>query len=118
MRDRLFDLIAAEIPDDIPVDRLPNVDAIVDHLLAAGVIVPPCKVGDVVYCVQDVFNESNLQVETIVKKRIIDFVASASFIAESDGLIFAEIDFGKTVFLTREAAEKALEERREKDATT
>ena len=46
MRDRLFDLIAEMLPEDVPIDYLPDVDAIVDRLLAEGVIVPPCKVGD------------------------------------------------------------------------
>ena len=45
MRERLFELIVAEIPVDIPVDCLPDVDAIVDHLLGAGVIVPPVELG-------------------------------------------------------------------------
>ena len=30
MRERLFELIVAEMPDDIPVDCLPDVDAKMD----------------------------------------------------------------------------------------
>lgn len=44
MRERLFDLIAEAIPSDTPIDCLPDVDAIADHLLAAGVVeVVRCK---------------------------------------------------------------------------
>ena len=85
-----------------------NCEKIAEYLIGEGVIVPPCKVGDKVYCIQKFFNESTLQGETIVKTKTIDFVASSSFLAESDGLIFVERDFGKTVFRTREEAERAL----------
>lgn len=74
----------------------------------------PCKVGDTVYQLQTVFDEITLKSKAVVKPRIIDFVATTSFLAESKGLIFSEKDFGKTVFLTREEAEKALKEREEK----
>jgi hypothetical protein len=98
MRERLFDLIAAEIPDDIPVDRLPDVDAIVERLLAAGVIVPPCKVGDTVY------QTDGFRVyESTIKKVIYD----------TENVAFDEDAIGKSIFLTKEEAEKALAERRE-----
>ena len=112
MRERLFDLIAAEIPDDIPVDCLPDVDAIVDHLLAAGVIVPPCKVGDTVYVVR-------------TRTKIAEFTARYFIYEHKNILVYGDNeqvvdccfcigkDFGKTVFLTRQEAEKALAERRE-----
>lgn len=71
----------------------------------------PCKVGDKIYTICDIFDESTLKCKKIIKPRIIDFVSSFSFLAESEGLIFSEVNFGKTVFLTREEAEKALKER-------
>lgn len=72
----------------------------------------PCAVGDKVYHLQKIFDECTLTTKTIVKTRTIDFVATTAFLAESDGLVFGEKDFGKTVFLSREEAEKALSERR------
>ena len=88
------------------------IDDEVDYLLANGVIVPPCKVGDKVY--------------TYGAKRIkeweITFVGKNSrneykFIAVvgkcEDLLIFWNYEIGKTVFLTKEEAEKALAERSE-----
>ena len=71
----------------------------------------PCAVGDKVYHLQKIFDEGTLTTKTIVKTRTIDFVATMAFLAESDGLVFGEKDFGKTVFLSREEAEKALAER-------
>ena len=71
----------------------------------------PCKVGDTVYHIQSVFDDSSLKSKNVIKPRIIDFISTSSFLAESQGLIISEKDFDKTVFLTREKAEKALEER-------
>ena len=71
----------------------------------------PCKVGDKVYHIQSVFDDSTLKSKNVIKPRIIDFVSTSSFLTESRGLIISEKDFNKTVFLTREEAEKALKER-------
>ncbi len=61
-------------------------------------IVPPCKVGDTVYAVR----------HWSARKSIYSFVApDIAWIVEHTN------DFGKTVFLTREEAEKALKERTE-----
>lgn len=87
---------------------------IADHLLANGVIAPPCKVGDTLYVISQMKD-----------KRILPFVNEyeATYIQvgkrkckvyhEKDGFIkiFLQDDFGKTVFLTREEAEAALKER-------
>lgn len=79
-----------------------------DFLLANGVILPPCKVGDKVYT-----SETRR-----VKEWVITFCGKNSrgeykMIAADDGfknmLEFWDYDIGKTVFLTREEAEKALE---------
>lgn len=81
---------------------------IADCLLANGVILPPCKVGDVVYDVCTIFDESTLKPKTIIKPRIIDFVSKVGFIIESKGLVISEKEFGNTMFLTREEAEERL----------
>ena len=114
MRERLFDLIAAEIPDDIPVDRLPDVDAIVERLLAAGVIVPPCKVGDTVYYLTSVDTEKELNVADIFCGTVqsVAFDGKNIWVAAkyTNGLYYhhKEQDFGRDVFLAKEEAEKAL----------
>lgn len=49
MREKLFDLIVDKLPDDVPFDLLPDVDAIVDAILANDVVeVVRCK--DCAYC--------------------------------------------------------------------
>lgn len=75
------------------------------------IIVPPCKVGDVVYDICTIFDESTLKPKTIIKPRIIDFVSKVGFIIESKGLVIGEKDFGNTIFLTKEEAEAELEKR-------
>ncbi len=47
MRDKLIELIKEYVPR-------PKADALVIHLLANGVIVPPCKVGDTIADVVEV----------------------------------------------------------------
>ena len=79
---------------------------IVDHLHANGVIVPPCKVGDTVYVC---FSRTRV-IECKVDRIIIECIEEIgmSFICYG-GMRFDMRHWGKTVFLTREEAEKALE---------
>ena len=98
MRDRLVELL-----NDFQVwdDYISNED-IADYLLANGGIVPPCKVGDTVYCLETIGNE------------IEDYVVQNVGITATQGGWGIERSFnafGKTVFLTKEEAEQALKER-------
>lgn len=72
-----------------------------DHLLANGVIVLPCKVGSSVYQIDDarVYESA---VEEITVTRI-----NTIFCTEC--VAFDETAIGKSIFLSREEAEKALE---------
>ena len=72
-----------------------------DYLLANGVSVPPCKVGDVVY---DIHNGKIFGGKVVV---VYMFDTYMSFIAEG-GRYFREDEIGKTVFLTEEEAEQVL----------
>lgn len=94
-----------------------EIEHIADHLLAAGVIVPPCKVGDTVY-VTDILDrqiceceviavigfagEENTHIEYKAPKEIPDVVSYEC----------PDTEIGISIFLTREEAEKALAERR------
>lgn len=49
MRDRLVNLIIEAMPYS-EIERQPN--KLADYLIANGVIVPPCKVGETLYLVQ------------------------------------------------------------------
>ena len=87
-------------------------EEIADRLLAEGVIVPPCKVGETVY---KIFNGKIAEMRAVAIPLLISSCgAHLSVTAENrrEACISLELDdFGKTVFLTREEAEKALKER-------
>lgn len=68
----------------------------------------PCAVGDTVYCIQPFFDHDRKKYKRIIKPKVVDFVLTLPFMAESEGFILKERDFGKTVFLTKEEAEQAL----------
>ena len=75
-----------------------------DYLLANGVIVLPCKVGDDIY--------------RVGKGEIWEWQIAMAYIHPDETVYvddseneFTEKDIGKTVFLTKEEAEKALKER-------
>ena len=113
MRDRLIELIrnfpCINTNEEYFLESIASDFA--DYLIANGVIVPPCKVGQTLYVISQMKD-----------KRILPFVNEyeATFIQlgkrkckvyhEKDGFIkiFLQDDFGITVFLTREDAEKAL----------
>ena len=84
-------------------------EVIADYLLANGVIVPPCKVGDTLYVIEDgLWWEA--RVERIVMRRGTGVTPCIVFAIYRNGLhpIVEEDSFGKTVFLTKEEAEQAL----------
>lgn len=88
-----------------------------DHLLHNGVIVPPCKVGDKVYKISqnkvkkcDVVFVGISADEKCSYFNFVEYYADGTFY-KLYSVVFGAI--GKTVFLTREEAEKALKERGE-----
>ena len=94
---------------------------IADHLLANGVIVPPVKVGQTVWIVTHSYNveetDDELKVYECRVSNITFYSDGEHQIRLYHGDIFVAcyiraVDIGKTVFLTREEAEKALAERR------
>ena len=112
MRDRLIKLIL-----NTPVLKFPSgsraqgktyqtAQNVADHLLANGVIVPPVSVGQTVWFVR---NEKIIEtkVEKIVLKSkglYLKLGCNAMYETSCNSI-------GKTVFLTKEEAEKALAER-------
>lgn len=88
---------------------------IADHLIANGVIVPPCKVGDTVYYFSHRPFNMSLQANTIYEADVVRIVTSrfgtSLIIQIHDKYGVTETpeisSFGKTVFLTREEAEKS-----------
>ena len=118
-RDRLIELIL-----NTPVLKFPSgsraqgktyqtAQNVADHLLANGVIVPPCKVGQTVWFIRkDIKSEI---VETNVEKILL-----------KQGGLYIKLGFnsmyettcrsiGKTVFLTKEEAEEKLNQMKIKE---
>lgn len=75
-----------------------------DNLIANGVTLLPCKIGDSIYrCgdpIKKVYEWEIVQIQMYFHEIV--------FIDDSDNY-FTEADIGKTVFLTREEAEAALQ---------
>ena len=147
MRDRLIRLLCGvkcvgedrrnggcnERVDDecVRIERLHScqIAQIADHLLENGVIVPPCKVGDVVYSPREngILEQNVISIE-IEKDPHVRVYFTCDYLCDGcpheqtyqnqagDGgcygeygeSLFAFEDFGKTVFLTREEAERTL----------
>ena len=82
-----------------------------DHLLANGVIVPPCKVGDVVWYINQDKKIDYAQVACIDCRNTGNHIIIHKYIYGAEEIIKICVrfeEFGKTVFLTKEEAEKAL----------
>lgn len=119
-KERLIELLADA--------GLCHYDTIADHLLANGVIVPPCKVGDMVYviepctcyskyyansCKEHFENDKRIKALLIVPrgKKSYRGYASCFKLFERKFQLKHLDKIGKTVFLTQAEAEKALAER-------
>lgn len=83
-------------------------NGLADYLLSNGVIVPPCKVGDTVYCVDSFYDriiEENIEYLSYDSEdQSFEFVTTAT-------RCFDEKFIGNFVFLSLAAAERALKER-------
>ena len=87
------------------------INKIADHLIANGVIVPPCKAGDVVWFELYGQIESATIYHCTYESSHRGFLLSGSYAKDTRGLelSFDQNSLGKTVFLDREEAEQALE---------
>ena len=97
---------------------------VADYLLANGVIVPPCKVGQTVYIIE---NGDMLDIEPSVCSVVEDEPYEMCYGTTQSGELkwlylvletgndFYDTDIGKTVFLTKEAAEEALKPKEAKE---
>lgn len=89
-----------------------TIEKVADHILADGWIRPPCKVGDVIYKVMDLESVHRQILEVKVLKITIGDTISIDFKTVKNyryryGSCSVD-DFGKTIFWSREEAEKAL----------
>ena len=118
MRDRLIELIDAFF-EKVDVEEWYSEEldeALADHLLAEGVIVPPAKIGQT--CFQPYFYRKDIdecRVSSITQKADGSFKIRLTNLQEKWVFEITPDEIGKTIFLTREEAEKALE--RSEDGT-
>lgn len=101
-RERLIDLLNDVI--DLPCDG-ELISDIANHLLDNGVILPPVKVGDTVYIISRHNGIHRRKVVEILMAEECSFVVGGDIYSE-ERYHFSYI--GKTVFLSREEAEAAL----------
>lgn len=122
-KERLVELISKCCAKNLNMVQLLGFEKllIADYLLANGVIVPPVKVGDVVYSYCSDFGVIlpyvvvNFHVGFLGKNNNNYQYWEAKCYADETDELLDEIDFdideiGKTVFLTREEAEAKLKE--------
>ena len=112
MRDRLIELISK-------VQYMGGLEEkLADHLLAEGVIVPPCKVGDTLFSISPTTKSIDdgyefLGIESsrngVWEDTMIQFKLTDGYRYRTK-YHFCWKDIGRTVFLTREEAERALAE--------
>ena len=123
MRDRLIELLEeAKTQARATIGSLNNGfgEWYADYLLANGVIVPPCKVGDTVYVIEPCTCYNDYDKECVHRRtkatKWIDIVRLPQKHHKKCLKLFErpfKIEYlnkiGKTVFLSREEAERALE---------
>ena len=111
-RERLIELLD-EITIKFRFTAWENTDKIADYLLANGIIVPPCMVGDITYILDYEVNnhlESKLRgiAPSVVEAIVIE---DEGVWVENEHAKYHITSFGEIIILTKEDAEKALKER-------
>jgi hypothetical protein len=105
MREKLIELIGQSSMWDLKSQPL-LIEQIADHLLANGVIVPPCKVGDTLWLpISDrviAYEVSKIKYDGDLLK-----IVTHNKLSGMQRTIWS-CDVGATTFLTREEAERAL----------
>ncbi len=126
MRDRLIELLEdtdVQINGNVYPYRDYGICDLADYLLANGVIVPPCKVGQTVFKIVklygdrkpiivegEVFEIALTHENGEIKKRFYFLAKGGNKIINRYSLWLNFDKVGKTVFLTREEAEAKLKE--------
>ena len=118
-REKLIDLLQ-NVPADYEGNR--GVGTIADYLLKNGVIVPVVAIGTTVYEIrQKGISFSNRRYDSgITTQKQLKNAIFGGKTLYIESKLYAKSDnvrLGKTVFLTREEAEKALEERKSGNET-
>lgn len=120
-RERLIELIRQGMKKhEVTIENyvIPTSDYLADYLLENGVVVLPCKVGDTVYWIDKDCLMCNHFKEYCSCDRDpegslfdVDYDKDCKYSISEKPFNYALLNYiGKTVFLTKEEAEKALEE--------
>ena len=123
-RERLTALLMAGAGDCLGKGGALNCSRLADYLLEHGVIVLPCKMGDTYYTIQKYCNTDPLDTEKEpvmpwdceyycgrVDCSFKEYRIDEHRFGTVSSILDAEKAIGKTIFLTREEAERALKER-------
>ena len=114
-KQELLDFFTADLDEAIDMSGGTQfngtVEYLADYLLANGVIVPPCKLGDTVW-----FIRNNEIIETCVEKIILKHGGLYIKLCCNSMYETTCNSIGKTVFLTREKAEQALKKLKQFEA--
>ena len=106
-------LVDLETLNNTPISRLVE---LAEADKDGRVVVLPCKVGDTVYMIERIFDIDNGVCDEICARKVIGHGGNnlnKLWLVGSGGICNAYIfvsEFGKTVFLTREEAERAMQE--------
>lgn len=107
-RERLIELLSGK-----SIDTLPDIEFVADYLLENGVILPPVKVDQSIWTAEPFTDK--IPREGYITVLEYDYDGFCGFWTSFGDIPlsaeFISSDIGKTVFLTREEAEKALAER-------
>lgn len=122
MRDKLIELISqmqdcGEKETDFTTHIRTN-ERLADYLIANGVIVPPCKIGDTVY--YPAFGIDRVLLYKVISIKLNSkglYVVCENRLSKSQ-MTHRAIQIGKTIFLTKEEAERALAEKRKRNEIT
>lgn len=111
-RERLIELIREAMKNhEITIENyvIPTSDYIADYILKNGVVVPPCKIGDTVYKITSK-GICEIKIENIYCwcNEIWKFNGWSKIDEYKIEYEFSFKDIGKTIFLTYEEAEQAL----------
>ena len=106
MRDRLIEILEDDY-DFSDFTGQVDYEALADHLLKNGVIVPLCKVGDTVYALENVFDDGkDCSTAYIAAYELFEITYDGENLSFSGG----SYTFGENVFTTKEEAEAKLKE--------
>lgn len=113
MRDLLVKLLDKTFEEQYKKCNIITAEHIADYLLANGVIVPPCNVGDIVWFIESIDWQQTKWSCDCGKVSMIQQKSNKTWkfrISTGNRLAdYASERIGKTVFFSKEEAEKAVE---------